>query len=127
VRRFREAAVAAGENTADEALLEFSDRVVELDAATNHLLHELFKAIADHAVLARLAAAIRARGRSSGGTPPDTSTAFSRRRPRAATGLAAACPNGCARGNRARPAYRNSAEALRAGSRLAARIAMNRV
>src|SRR5882724_8399781 len=47
-RGFGQAAVALGQHARDEALLEFPDRIVELDAAIDNFLDEAFEPIADH-------------------------------------------------------------------------------
>src|SRR6478672_9705899 len=44
----RQAAVALAEHANDEPLLEFSNRIVELDAAVDHFLDQTLEPIADH-------------------------------------------------------------------------------
>ena len=44
----RQAAVALCEHAQDEPLLELADRIVELDAAVDHLFHQTLEPVADH-------------------------------------------------------------------------------
>ena len=48
VGRLGEAAVAAAEHPADEALLELPDGVLELDALVDHFFDESIESITDH-------------------------------------------------------------------------------